>query len=567
MVNNYAQQNINLNRDRRTKKPYKSIKTNLSASKEKKQNHHGLIDLHVHTQICSSDSTLTVPGVLKTCKEKNIGYLAITNHNDIRHTKKAIRLVKNMPHKYAGLHVITGLEINCSYHGIKQPIHMLMYDFDVENEKLNQLLNKIKKEELAVRTKLFSAIDKAFGIKFSSAEILKAPLGNFIDWEQIAQMAVLHKDENGNPAPYARSVDEFLQTIPSLLRKNTRLKPIADDLLLNTPYSLIDEPLNITIPTMYELIDLAKECSADLGFAHPSLIDFDKKINYDKQLDALLYDFSSTCTNKGVQGVLEVCYGQSNNEEEKLLNFAKKYSLIPTGGSDAHRDYDRIGLINDYNLKKLPYIHYLNNDKRPDAIIFPKRMSDCMVPVANKIIRGYVKNFNLKQKSLKKQRLEQVALATENIGTSRVKLDDILDRNNGINNRKKLVEQKNEVSEIDNYCAAIWNDHYSKKEFKRKLPELEASYCIYKSKMTKYGFLYNGLKNDTVENLEEFKAVQKKHYNSAKSNYTKIQGLRSHYYKIHNIQKKEYCFSKSQRKKLIVKVEHNMKNSLGPLSV
>lgn len=65
----------------------------------------GLADLHIHT-ICSYDGTASVPAVLSRAKHIGLDVIAITDHDTIKGTLKALELASNH-----GLEVIPGIEI------------------------------------------------------------------------------------------------------------------------------------------------------------------------------------------------------------------------------------------------------------------------------------------------------------------------------------------------------------------------------------------------------------------------------------------------------------------------
>ena len=65
----------------------------------------GLADLHIHT-IYSYDGTASVPAVLARAKRLNLDVIAITDHDEISGSRKAVELA----HRY-GLEAIPGIEI------------------------------------------------------------------------------------------------------------------------------------------------------------------------------------------------------------------------------------------------------------------------------------------------------------------------------------------------------------------------------------------------------------------------------------------------------------------------
>ena len=75
------------------------------------------------------------------------------------------------------------------------------------------------KERKVERKLLCAVLERNFGIKFSPAEIIKASVNNAcITWKTVAEMAVLHVDENGKPTPYVSTPEEFMSKNSSFVR-------------------------------------------------------------------------------------------------------------------------------------------------------------------------------------------------------------------------------------------------------------------------------------------------------------------------------------------------------------
>ena len=68
----------------------------------------GFADLHIHT-IYSYDGTASVPAVLKRAKQIGLDVIAITDHDEIRGSLKALELASN-----CGIEVLPGVEVTTS---------------------------------------------------------------------------------------------------------------------------------------------------------------------------------------------------------------------------------------------------------------------------------------------------------------------------------------------------------------------------------------------------------------------------------------------------------------------
>ena len=93
-----------------------------------------MIDLHIHST--NSDGTNSPSELLNLAKEKGIHTLAITDHDNIEGSKKAIS------EKVEGITIYSGVELNAKVD--KGQMHILGYNFDLYNETLNKRLKDLK---------------------------------------------------------------------------------------------------------------------------------------------------------------------------------------------------------------------------------------------------------------------------------------------------------------------------------------------------------------------------------------------------------------------------------------
>jgi len=97
------------------------------------------IDLHIHSTC--SDGRFSVYEIFEEARRRSIKVLAITDHDTIACQPEAIELAKNYSFRY-----IPGIELTayCSIPGYNEgqnaQIHMLAYDYDLENTKFNAYL-------------------------------------------------------------------------------------------------------------------------------------------------------------------------------------------------------------------------------------------------------------------------------------------------------------------------------------------------------------------------------------------------------------------------------------------
>jgi 3',5'-nucleoside bisphosphate phosphatase len=152
------------------------------------------IDLHIHTST-GSDGALPVEEVIKEAKKRNIGFMAITDHDSLEAQEKAIALTKEY-----GIGYISGVELNVTFPAPQNKtisLDFLGYNFDINNQPLleklrvmrerreqraQEILDKIniefKKEGQALFTgqdirNIRNSVDGAFGRPHIAAYMIK----------------------------------------------------------------------------------------------------------------------------------------------------------------------------------------------------------------------------------------------------------------------------------------------------------------------------------------------------------------------------------------------------------
>jgi len=99
------------------------------------------IDLHIHTHT-GSDGALSVEEIIAEAHRRNIGLMAVTDHDSVIAQEKAIALTEEN-----GIGYITGVELNVTF---QQPqgkpvfLDFLGYDFDINNKPLVEKLRLMR---------------------------------------------------------------------------------------------------------------------------------------------------------------------------------------------------------------------------------------------------------------------------------------------------------------------------------------------------------------------------------------------------------------------------------------
>ena len=99
------------------------------------------IDLHIHTHT-GSDGALSVEEVIAEAHRRNIGFMAVTDHDSVMAQEKAIALTKEN-----GIGYITGVELNVTFQppqGKTVSLDFLGYNFDITNRPLVEKLRLMR---------------------------------------------------------------------------------------------------------------------------------------------------------------------------------------------------------------------------------------------------------------------------------------------------------------------------------------------------------------------------------------------------------------------------------------
>ena len=253
-----------------------------------------LIDMHTHT--CYSDGDLTPQELIELAINKNIGTLAITDHDTIEGIKKVDR--NNKIIKDSGIKIINGIELSSKVS--KGRMHILGYDIDLENEELNNKMNDLRDNSINSVLSLMEQIKRDYGIRFGYEDIKALINANHnLGRPDLAILCV----KNG----YAKTTQE------------------AFDNYLNESYQKIRGKNKVLV--YKECIELIKNSGGIPVLAHPKSLELSND-----ELVLLIEDM----INCGLEG-LEVYHSSHSLEEMKYYrSLALKYNLLISGGSDFH---------------------------------------------------------------------------------------------------------------------------------------------------------------------------------------------------------------------------------------
>ena len=251
------------------------------------------IDLHIHST--ASDGTLTPAEILALAQKLGIKAIAITDHDTVDGSKKALSL-KIFPNK----NFLTGVEISTSFpepfscHG---SLHLLGYDIDVDNPALNKALLKLKQARKNRNPGIIKRL-KSLGMDISLNE-----LSDKFQYTQVGRPHIAHlMKEKGFVKSIDEAFDYFLGTGKPAYVERFRLSP-------------------------RDGIDCIRAAGGVPVLAHPFTLD----LKFGK-----LRKCVGELVGYGLQGI-EVIYSLHNDAlRSRYMSLAKEFNLVATGGSDFH---------------------------------------------------------------------------------------------------------------------------------------------------------------------------------------------------------------------------------------
>jgi predicted metal-dependent phosphoesterase TrpH len=239
------------------------------------------VDLHLHST--ASDGRFSPSDLVAMALERNLLAIAITDHDTTEGIDEALDAARGTE-----LEVIPGLEISCDVP--HEEVHLLGYYIDHHDPALEKKLSAFRKARLRRAKEMLSKI-AALGFPLQWEMVAKSAGGGTVGRPHIAQAML----EMG----YVASTDEAF----------------ALYIGRNGPAYVERYKLSPS-----EAVSMIKEARGLPVLAHPL------KVTH----------FLPSLVEQGLVG-LEVYYtGYSAEDIRKLTGLARKFGLIPTGGSDFH---------------------------------------------------------------------------------------------------------------------------------------------------------------------------------------------------------------------------------------
>lgn len=267
-----------------------------------------LVDLHIHTYY--SDGTMSPKEVVEDAKRKNLGIIAITDH-DVLDSYEELKVEAEK----AGIIAIRGVEIDSIFEG--HLVHLLAYKFE-DNEKLFKLINHAKEQLLETSIELIRRMEN--------------------DYEGISL-------EDYNSYEYERRKGGWKGIHYLHDRKIT--EGLFDGVKFYGKYDCGHE--KFAFQSVGEVCNTVHDANGYVVLAHPC--NYYSNKNKEEILEKL-----EILKSLGIDGV--ECYYPANSDlmTNTCLEFCKDNNLIITAGSDGHGDFGAVSKGIEY------YIGAINKD-------------------------------------------------------------------------------------------------------------------------------------------------------------------------------------------------------------
>lgn len=275
-----------------------------------------LIDMHLHTSF--SDGELSPDELIDKAISSNVSIMSITDHDTIDGLKSINRDYSKK------IEIINGIELSAKVP--KGRMHILGYDFDINNQDLNNKLYELKNNSLQRVLSLIEQLKKDYNIFFTYEEIKELINSNHnLGRPDLARLLINHN--------LAESVDEAFKKY--LIAANKKIKGINKETTYEECFNLILNSGGIPV------------------LAHPKSLELSNE-----ELNNLVKRMKEI----GLQGI-EVYHSSHTKEEMKAyLELAQKYDLLVSGGSDYHGSIVKpnveiaTGENNNIKIKKISLI-------------------------------------------------------------------------------------------------------------------------------------------------------------------------------------------------------------------
>ena len=277
------------------------------------------VDFHIHTRL--SDGGKTPEEIIELCKNNDIGYISITDHN-------TFRFHKENQNKDFGIKILRGMEVEVEYSN-NLVLHILLYNYDLNSKLLKEFYKKNRAHEIYHFNKRIELCEKKYNIKIDK-DIKRRFIrnNNYFDRVRLNNLLVecnLAKDP-------VDAFYKYTKDIPEAKRYRINIK---------------------------DFFKLEKDSKGIASLAHPLRYKMDIK-----EIEKIILELK----NKYNLRVVEAINNRQTLEEEKgMIKFCKDNGLYISCGSDSHYKFgetnDRtIGLMLNRKIddKEVTFLELIN---------------------------------------------------------------------------------------------------------------------------------------------------------------------------------------------------------------
>ena len=266
-------------------------------------NYPGKIDLHMHTRV--SDGTDTPIEIAERVKQAGIELFSVTDHDAIKGCAEILsRRVGGDPE------FVPGVEFSCKDE--EGHYHILGYGYDVNAPAINAIVKKGHSFRVSKLTKRLDYLKAEFGFTFSPEDVEALKALDNPGKPHIGNLMVKY----GYAADKNEAINKYINGFHS---HNEHVRP-------------------------EEAIDAILKSGGVPVLAHPS---------YGRGDELILGGEMETRLRKlmgfGLEGVEAFYSGFAPRMQKEMLDFAERFSLYVTAGSDYHGK-NKLVLLGDNNL-------------------------------------------------------------------------------------------------------------------------------------------------------------------------------------------------------------------------
>ncbi len=273
------------------------------------------IDLHIHTKT-GSDGNLPIEEVFKEAKRGNIDLMSITDHDSIDCQERAIALAREY-----GITYIPGVELNVTFQYLGKSISLdfLGYQYNIGNQALKNKLQLMREHRVTRARQILERLNVEFD---------KENIKRFTEED-------LKKIQDSVDGAFGRPhIANYLIT-----KGIVKDKQEAFDKYL-VKCDVPKYPLSLA-----EASELIRNASGILVHAHPNDPNGTSLVSITTNLDEQTRIIKEYMLNY-IDGV--ECWHSRHDAKTTAhyTEFAKKYGLVITGGSDCHQKPLLMGTVN-----------------------------------------------------------------------------------------------------------------------------------------------------------------------------------------------------------------------------